>query len=282
MSETETSDGPEQAAVVQADVAPAAEHDAAGAPGSVDDGAAPPTTGIARLNERVHEWLPIAIVAVSIFAAVMGWLASVADEHATHSDELGRQDFVSEQSALLSDVQQVDSDLSQFGTYEQYSLLGQQLLADGQKVGGSDGQALARDGQGDIDVARTIGGELSSLAYSPATPENYYNSSVQSGVLQPNGTYRPRNPPNASDSLAFEQSYDVNLVNLAPSLLFAQAKAQRETGVQLVGVAALFIAALVFFTFAALSNGLQPLWFSACGLPISLVAVILFAIVEFT
>ena len=189
---------------------------------------------------------------------------------------------MSQRSALLFDVQQIDSDLRLFGTYEQYSLLGQRLLSDAGKVGGSEGQALAREGQADIEVARGLGSQMTSLDYSPAFPDYIYSSSTHGGVLQANGTYRPGNPPDATSSLTSELSGDSNLITLDPNRLHAQAQAQRNRGVQLLGVAALFIAGLVFFTFAALSQGLYPLWFSACGLAVALVAVVLFPIIQFT
>jgi hypothetical protein len=241
----------------------------------------PPDSGRASLTDRLHDWLPIAIVVVSVFAAVMGWLASVADEHATRSDELGRQDFVSQQSALLSDTQQVDSDLLLFGNYEQYSLLGQRLLVDANKLGGTDGQSLAREGRADIEVARGLGSQMSSLSYSPAMPYDY-SIPVGGGYLQPSGTYQAGNPPDAASALASVLSYDPSLVTLAPNRLHAQAQAQRERGVELVGVAALFIAGLVFFTLAALSRGLRTVWFSTCGLAVALVAVVLFPLAQFS
>ncbi len=279
---------PRQRAALHAGAGPAVEDGAAEAPGARGPGEprsdgnviGPPGSGRASLTDRLHDWLPIAIVVVSVFAAVMGWLASVADEHATRSDELSRQDFVSQQSALLSDTQQVDSDLLLFGNYEQYSLLGQRLLVDANKLGGADRQSLAREGQADIEVARGLGSQMSSLSYSPAMPDDYSIPGA-GGNLQRGGTYQQGNPPDAAAALAYELSNDSSLVTLAPNRLHAQAQAERERGVQLVGVAALFIAGLVFFTFAALSQGLRTVWFSTCGLAVALVAIVLFPLAQF-
>jgi hypothetical protein len=258
---------------VEVNAAQAADNDETGASTPASHGTGQAESDLASLIKVVHNWLPIAIVIVSVLAAVMGSWASVTDEHATRSDELGRQDFVSQQSALLFDVQQVDSDLRLFGTYEQYSLLGQGLLADTEKVGGREGQALAREGQADVEVARSLGGQMSTLGYSPAIPENFSS-------LQANGAYRAGNPPDASTALRQELGGDSNLAALEPDRLHARAQAQRATGVRLVGVAALFIAGLVFFTFAALTRALYPVWFSACGIAVAMVALALFLIVE--
>lgn len=276
----------EHAAPPHAGTASVAEGGADPAPGTSGDGEptpgagapGPPESGRAALAERLHDWLPIAIVLVSVSAAVMGWLASVADEHATRSDELSRQDFVSQQSALLTDLQQVDSDLRVFGTYEQNSVLGQRLLVDAGKVGGAEGQSLAREGQADVEVARYLGDQMSTLGYSPANPDNYYNSAT-GGQLQANGTYRPGSPPDATFALNSLLSFDAGLITLAPNRLHAQAEAERDRGVKLIGVAALFIAGLVFFTIAALTQGWRTLWFSACGLGVALIAIVLFPLV---
>lgn len=55
----------------------AADSGGSGAPTPVRDGAGRPASDLAVLTERIRDWLPIAIVIVSGFAAVMGgWLRS--------------------------------------------------------------------------------------------------------------------------------------------------------------------------------------------------------------
>jgi uncharacterized membrane protein YhhN len=78
------------------------------------------------------------------------------------------------------------------------------------------------------------------------------------------------------------QSGDTELTGLEPDLLRTQAKDRRQTGVYLIGLAALFIAGLVFFTLAAISRGPRVLWLAACGLTVAVSAVILYPIVEFS
>lgn len=237
-----------------------------------DDGA--PT-----LTDRLHNWLPIAIVLVSVLAAVMGWQASLAEESATHTDALARQNFVSQQSVMLQKVQGVDSDLRLFGSYEQYSLMGQALLADSGKVGGAQGQALTEEGQGDIQVAHALGGQFAdSTNYSPVYPENY-NDSYHYGQLQGTGTYLAGSPYPVAATLLNQVSSDASLTSLEPDRLQARAEDARAQAVKLVGLAALFIAALVLFTLAAVNQGVRTAWFSVSGVAIAAAGLVLFPIV---
>jgi len=235
----------------------------------------------ASLSARIHNLLPMAIVAVSVLAAVMGWRASLAEESATHSDELARQDVVSQQEGLLQALQGVDSDVRLFGLYEWYSVLGHALLRDAGAVGGSEGQALARQGQGDIEIARGIGGEFSyDSDYTPSDPSNYYSSSNTTGSLESDGTYKPGNPYRFAAELLGALSGNSQLTSLEPDLHRSQAKTERDKAVDLVGVAALFIAALVFFTLSAVSREQRTVSLAAVGLVVAIAAIVLFPIVE--
>src|SRR5690348_7365110 len=71
------------------------------------------------LHEVVHLWIPLAIVLVSVCAAIVGWRASLADESATHYEELSRQDLIQQQQQLVQDNSTVDSDVRTFGEFAQ-------------------------------------------------------------------------------------------------------------------------------------------------------------------
>jgi hypothetical protein len=247
---------------------------------------APESGASAPLSARIQRWLPVAIVAVSVLAAVMGWRASLADETSTHADELARQDLLHQQELILDKIQGVDADVRLFGSFEQYSLLGQALLRDARTVGGSEGQSLARQGQGDIELARGIGSQFRfNGAYNPSDESNYYSRDNTTGSLQPDGSYRPHNPYTVGGpggALAAAESGDEGLTSLEPARLRAHGRSERLKGVDLIGVAALFIAALVFFTLAAVSRGRRTVGFAGSGLAVTVVALILFPIVELT
>jgi hypothetical protein len=234
------------------------------------------------LATRLHNWLPMAIVVVSVLAAIMGWRASLADEGAAHSDELARQDLVFQQQLQLQRIQGVDSDIRLFGQFEQSSLMGTALLRDGPHVGGPAGQALTREGQGDIEQARTLGSQFRYLGdYNPANPSNYYTKSNRNGGLQSDGAYRPGHPYRVGVALTGAESSDPQLSSLEPDALHNDAHSQRRKGVKLILLAALFIAALVFFTLAAVSRGLRTVSFSVVGVAVAVIALILFPIFQF-
>jgi hypothetical protein len=234
----------------------------------------------AALSERVHGWLPLAIVVVSVLAALMGWRASLADEGATHSDELARQDLALQQELLLQKVQGVDADIRLFGSFEQDSLLGNALFKQAAQVAGAERASFLQEGQGDLEAARQIGSEFTYIGdYTPSDPRNY---SASGGSLEPNGSYNPGNPYRVAAALLGAQTSDAGLTSLEPDRLRSHARAERKTGVWLIGLAALFIAGLVFFTFAAVSRNARTLWFAGCGVTVALVALALFPIVELT
>ena len=234
------------------------------------------------LAARVRDRLPLAIVAVSVLAAVMGWRASLADESASHKDELSRQDLIRQQDSVLQKIQGVAADIKQFGTFEQSSVLAQQLSGEAARAGGAEGQSLTREAQADTELAREIGARMQyDSDYTPTNPTNYH-SDQNSGALNQDGTYRPGNPYTVSAAIAAAESGDAELTGLEPDLLRKQARAERQKGVDLVGVAALFIAGLVCFTIAAVSRGRQVVWLAASGVTIAVIAIVLFSIAELT
>src|SRR5438105_6290669 len=82
------------------------------------------------LHEVVHLWIPLAIVLVSVCAAIVGWRASLSDESATHYEELSRQDLVQQQQLVIQDSNTVDGDIGTFGQFTQDSTLAHSLLHD--------------------------------------------------------------------------------------------------------------------------------------------------------
>jgi hypothetical protein len=227
--------------------------------------------------ELVHLWIPLAIVLVSVCAAVAGWRASLSDESSAHSFELSRQDLIQQQQLLIQDNSSVDTDVQLFGQFAQYSSLGHSLAHDATQVGGSVGDQLRIEGQADLELARALGKQIQNENYTfdPSNPTG-------NSYLRSDGSYLPGHPYNARDALAYSESNDFALHGLAPEALHSAAEAEHSRGVDFTGLAALFVAVLVLLTFSALARGRQKLWFAGSGAVLGIGAVILFLSIQFS
>jgi hypothetical protein len=229
------------------------------------------------VHEVVHAWIPLAIAVVSVLAAVMGWRASLADESATRTEELSRQALVQQQQLLVQDNDAVNSDLRTFGQFSQYSLLAHSLLQDAARLGGGAGDELRTDGQADLGIARYLGKQIQYLNYGfdPSNPNG-------NPVLRSDGSYLPGHPYSADLALDVAQNADVALHGLAPEALHAKAVSERSHGVDLTGIAALFVATLVLLTLGAVVSGPAKAWLAGSGAVLAVAGLVLFLIVEFS
>lgn len=229
------------------------------------------------LHEIVHVWIPLAIVLVSVCAAIVGWRASLSDESATHYEDLSRQDLVQQQQLLIQDHNTVDSDVRVFGQFAQYSTLAESLLRDAGVVGGPTGDQLREQGAADLSVTLTLGKQIQTVDYGfdPSNPSG-------NSYLRSDGTYLPGHPYNAEQGLATAENNDIALHGLEPELLLARAASQHTKGVDFTGIAALFIGVLVLLTLGAVVKGQQKLWFAGSGASVALVALALFLVTQFS
>jgi hypothetical protein len=227
------------------------------------------------LSEVVHNWIPLGIALVSVLAALMGWQASLSDERATHSEELSRQDLVQQQEDQIQDNDAVDQDVNTFGQFAQFSGLAHSELADASKVGGPVGGQLSVAGQADLGIARYTGKQISILNYA-------FDASNPTGNvdLLSDGTLAPGHPYNAADALQVEENADSPLHGLSPGSLLQAADDNRNHGVDLEGIAALFVGVMVLLTLGALAGGVAKLWLATSGALIAVVGLILFVVVQ--
>ena len=228
-----------------------------------------------QLHELVHVWIPLAIVLVSVCAAIAGWRASLSDESSAHTFELSRQDLVQQQQLLIQDNDVVDTDIQLFGRFAQYSLLAQHLEHDADQVGGSVGDQLRIEAQADLELALGLGAQIrnENYAFDPSNPTG-------NPYLRSDGGYLPGHPYNASNALNYAESQDVALHGLEPEALHAAAEAEHTRGVEFTGLAALFVAVLVLLTFGAFVRGRQTLWFAGSAAVLEIGAVTLFLIIQ--
>ena len=262
------------------DAAPADAPASDGAPADAAPAGAPPAGGPPAerrpLHHRIHGWIPLGIAVVSVLAALMGWRAALSDEHATHTEELSRQALVLQQQLLIQDNQAISTDLRTFGQFTQNSALAHSLLQDAGSVGGSGGDELRIEGQADLGIARYLGKEIRYQNYSfdPSSPNG-------NPALRSDGTYAPGHPYDAAAALATAKNGDTALHGLAPEQLHNDAVSERTDGVDLVGIAALFVGVIVLLTFATVVTGTAKLWLAGSGLVLATVGIVLALLVEF-
>jgi hypothetical protein len=238
-------------------------------------GLKPEKPGRRALHEVVHAWIPLMIAVVSVLAALMGWRASLADETSAHSDELARQDLVHQQQLVIQDNGAIDTDIRTFGQFAQYSALAHSLLQDAGKISGPVSDQLLAEGQADLGLARQMGTQIvfQNYAFDPSNPS-------ANPALRIDGTYLPGHPYGAALALGRAENADTALHGLAPEALHATAEAAHTRGVNLTGIAALFVAVMVLLTFAAIVKGPPKVVLAGSGGALAVVALILFSVVQ--
>jgi hypothetical protein len=229
------------------------------------------------LHEVVHLWIPLAIVLVSVCAAIVGWRASLADESATHYEELSRQDLIQQQQQYVQDNSSVDSDIRTFGQFAQDSLLARSLAHDAGTVGGAVGDQLRVEGDAYLTIALSLGKQIQNVSYAfdPSNP-------TANPALYPDGTLKPKFPYDAEAGLANAENNDLQLHGLEPEPLLSRAESEHSRGVDFTGIAALFIGVLVLLTLGAVVRGPQKLWFAGSGAALGSAALVLFLITQFS
>jgi hypothetical protein len=217
-------------------------------------------------HTRFHRWVPLAIVIVSVFAAIMGWRASVADEHSNHDNELSRQDLVRQQQLQLNDIQQINAEARAFGVWEQTSLQAQTLRKQARQSTGEEAKSLKRQADSSLTLAAGLQRQVT----------------IDNGIPFANtdGTLDPKYPYEISKARRSVALDNTELAALEPDRLRSLAKHVRLQGEYLTGLAALFVAAIVLFTLSAVSRGPAVRSFGLSGTVVGLVAAVLFIVVE--
>jgi len=174
------------------------------------------------------------IVVVSILSAVAVWRASVYDERAAHSDALFRQQLVLQQQLERADEDNVTAEVTYFGDYERHALLARLLLQDAAAHPPLRPQ-LKQQAAREQTLAAA---QLSGFSY-------VYPQTRRSGRV----SYKP------SSAYQSARDQDTEFERFQPGEHRQEATDQHLRGVNLTGVAAAFIAALVLMTLAQVSLG---------------------------
>ena len=200
--------------------------------------------------------LALAIVVVSILAATMAWRASVADDAASESTLRAEQNLLQRQELRASDESIVLHDIAVFGTYEENENLARLLRRSAARVPGREARALALRAQQDLQLA-----QQESALFEVALPSDAH------GTVTFDAAYARR----------AARLRDANLLDLeAPSTLRSKAGREETKGLRLTGLAVLFVAALVFFTFAQLIGASISSLLAVSGTLVAVTAIVLF------
>lgn len=189
------------------------------------------------------------IVLVSILAAVMAWRASVLDERSANTDELSRQDIVRLQQIQASNAETVIEDLRIFARYEEHVLQSLSFKRQGDDARAQEERSLAKALVPFFRASQPIEND-------DGTP--YFDPKFALKVL------------NANDS---------ELETLRPFEQRAAAKEAHIRGVQLTGLAALFVAALLFLTLGEVTRPGLSRWFAGTGTAVAVTSFVLFLLV---
>lgn len=200
--------------------------------------------------------LALAIVLMSILAATMAWRASVADDAAGGSNDVAEQNLLQQQELTASDESVVLHDITVFGAYEEDADLARLLQRDAAKAPAAQARALSVRAQQELELA-----QRESALFEIAAP------SVAHGMVTFDAAYARR----------AARLRDSDLLDLqAPTALRATADEQETMGLRLTGLAVLFVAALVLFTFAQLTGASISSLFALSGTAVALITILLF------
>jgi hypothetical protein len=204
--------------------------------------------------------ISLLITVVSILGAIAAWRASVVSGNAGGLDQQATQERVRQQQIEGEIHAQVDQDLRLFPRYLSHlSTWGVLKEKAAQEQSGNPQLAddLRGDAQEELALARTI---YQALSVKPLFGQTNYDEKF---------------------SLDYLRQYNLDLVGLAPEETAVLAEEERERGVRMVGIAALFIASLFFLTLAQVGRRTIRQVFGLAGLLIMLGATVALLLTEF-
>jgi hypothetical protein len=182
-------------------------------------------SGVGTAAHRVfRSRVALAIVLVSILSAAAGWRASVFEERASDSGAVYYQDLLLQQRLERSHEGRVAQDITQYGELEQAWFLSHAMSSDPQS---SEQQKVAAE--------QTLG--------------DFQTGEVPATYTDGTSSYDP------ARAYAREVASDNDLKALHPTEVLQKSDSFRNQAVNMTGVAALFVAALVLLTLAQVTLG---------------------------
>jgi len=222
----------------------------------------PPAEALPVRTDRFRAWVRVLIAVVSILGAVVVWRASMESSNASDRTQQGTQQLILQQQKRGSIEAGVARDFRLFMDFQEHVMGWRQLLT---QADAADDPALA------AGLRAQARHELSAARHIRPLIQNFDRPDYgdADGVVQ-------FDPGVQARALA---EADLELTGLRPDLAFADADEAHDRSLQMVGIAVLFAAALLFLTFAQVARRGARGIFAVAGVVVMLAATALFAIV---
>jgi hypothetical protein len=209
---------------------------------------------------QIRSVIAISIALVSGFGALAAWRATLTSDDASTMDSTYIQQVAQRGEEISKQEATVDEEVRIYALYRQHVEAAKQLSGEANQLRTSDSSlasSLDAQGQAELEVAHTLQGYFRAGAVDPST--NSYDRST---------------------TLAYLESHDTKLQSLHPEAYLAMGEVLHRRVVLLVGLVAIFVAALFFLTLGQLSRAqLRPL-FAGAGWAVAAAAVIVWPLVE--
>ena len=212
------------------------------------------------LGGRFKLSVAFAIVLVSILAAGMAWRASVWSERSANTDEITRQDIVQREQILAGQAETINQDIRAFNSFEEATLLAQELERDARKLSGRERLELELEAGSQRAEAKSL--------------RRFFAASAP--VVDPESGRVSYDPAFTRRLLL---AYSPDLEVLRPEELREEARLANIKSVRLTGLAALFVAALLFLTLAEVTRRSISGWFAGAGGATATAALVLYLFV---
>jgi len=215
-------------------------------------------------TDRFRAVVGVLIAIVSSLGAVVIWRASVESSNASDLTQQGTQQLILQQQTRGGIEAGVARDARLFIEFQEHVMNWRQLLAQADQQEPSDPTLAA-------DLRSQARSELSQARNLRPLMQNFDRPSFgnQRGIVQ----FDPGQLVRALSDANLE------LTGLRPDLTFADANDAHNRALQLVGIAVLFAASLLFLTFAQVARRGARGVFAVAGVVVMVAASALFAVV---
>ena len=212
-------------------------------------------------GERFRTAIAFFIAVVSIMGAVVAWRASINSNDASTLDQTELQELAQKQQKETYYSDRIDEDLRLLDRYRSYVQQSELLTADADSVRAQD-PALADSLSAQAQSARSEAQTLRSFFF--ARPATGPSSAI---------AYDP------AYVLDYRLTHDDDYQKLKPEATRAAAESKHQKAIDLVGLVALFVAALFFLTLAQVLRS-QTRIFATAGGAVTLLGLILWGVTE--
>jgi len=230
----------------------------------VPEGHAPMPAPAPQRTDRFRAWVGVLIALVSILGTVVVWRASVESSNASDLTQQGTQGLILQQQKQSSIEAGVARDFRLFTDFQEHVMNWRLLLKQAERVAEHNPELAAQ-------LRAEARRELSQARHIRPLIQNFDRPTFgdADGVVEFDPAAQVRALAGA----------DLELTGLRPDASFQEADAAHDHALQLVGIAVLFAAALLFLTFAQVARKGARGVFAVAGVIVMVGAGALFLLV---